>query len=513
MRYIRTFSIISVCIFVLSVLACTDDTPVYPVWEYGGGSSEEEPEPPETVGPLTAIKAIRNPERGYNLESNYFAHSLENPWHKVFYPNLWIPEVATLNNALPDSLSLTQLTFYLSDFVGKDISPEAFENMQKVLDNAKEVGYKVHIVFAYDYDPYATEADFDDVFRHLKQLKPFMEKNIGIIDLWRMGFIGAWGEGNQSPMSTDWDNKTKLVKEILDAYPDRFMALRYPSHLAEFIRRGLGDEYVKRVGYTNDYFTASEHPAAPGNDYTFGSPDYVQVQEKGPYVKVVGEIPYDEETAWGLDFLISVPNSIRALKEHHYSAFDVTQNNALNFANWKKYELTPDALKNMNVLFDDSYFRNEEGKWVARSAYQFIRDHLGYRLYADFEKTKLEVVNGQLNYNITIYNTGFSTLLNPRPVKLVFLDEQHNPVQIVDLDADPRSWQPHDPKTNDFKQIYHVIKGNIPVSLSGKYTIGLWLPDPTEELRDMDVFSIIFANTKIIRTGSYRINIIGEVNF
>ncbi len=516
MRHITLFSILIICMSMLSVLSCADDKATFPVWEYEGerGEDSENPGEPEEVGPLTSIKAIRNPERGYNLESNYFSHNLRNPWHNVSFPSLWIPEIATMNNALPDSLTLTQLTFYLSDFVGKDISQGAFDNMQRVFDDAKELGYKIHIVFAYDYDPYATDAEFEDVFRHLEQLKPFIRDNIGIIDLWRMGFIGAWGEGNQSPMSTDWDNKTKLVKGILDAYPDRFMALRYPSHLARFIERGLGDEYVKRVGYTNDYFTASEHPAAPGNDYTFGSADYAQVMEKGPYVKVVGEIPYDEDTQWGLDFLISVPNSIRALKEHHYSAFDVTQNNALNFANWKRYELTPAALKEKNVLFDESYFRSDEGKLVARSAYQFVRDHLGYRLYMDKEDSKLEVTGGELNYDITVYNTGFSTILNPRPIKLVFVDGQDNMAQIVDLDnVDPRTWQPCDPQLNDFKQIYHNIKGNVPVSLSGNYKVGLWMPDPTDELEEIADFSIIFANTEIIHTEKHRISIIGEVNF
>ena len=515
MNIFKLFSIVSIFAMALSVQSCTDDPSTQSVWQYPGSGTEEpeEPgEPEEPIGPLTSIKAIRNPERGYNLESNYFAHNLANPWHNVSYPSLWIPDIETVNNVKDDGVTLSQLTFYLSEFVGKDISPEAFDNMQEVFDSARDLGYKIHIVFAYDYNSYATEAAFEDVFRHLAQLKPFIEKNIGIIDLWRMGFIGAWGEGNQSPMSNDWENKTKLVKGIIDAYPNRFMALRYPSHLAKFMELGLGNEYVKFVGYTNDYFTASEHPRAPENDYTFGSADYAQVEEKGPFVKVVGEIPYDEDTEWGLHFLISVPNSIKALKEHHYSALDVTQNNGLNFANWKRYELTPDDLKKANVLFDDSYFRNEEGKLVKRSAYQFVRDHLGYRLYVDREKTKLEANGGKLAYDITVYNTGFSTILNPRPIHLVLVDAQGNIAQSVALNsADPRNWQPYDPAKKDYKQIYHTIKGETAVTVSGKYKVGLWLPDPTDELKEINTFSIQFANTPVVETDNYRINIIDEI--
>lgn len=496
-----------------TLFSCSKDIKVFPVWEYGdehGGS--EEPAEPEIVGPMTSIKAIRNPERGLNLESNYFVHNLNNPWHAATFPTLWIPDIETLNNTTADSLTLTQLTFYLSDFVGKDISQQGFNNMQRVLDDAVGLGYKVHIVFAYDYDPYATNAVFTDVFRHVDQLKPFIQQNLGVIGLWRMGFIGAWGEGNQSPMSFDWDNKTILIKKILDAYPDRFMALRYPSHLQEYTTRGLEADYVKRVGYTNDYFTASEHPAAASNDYTFGSADYAQVQDKGPFVQVVGEIPYDEETVWGLDFLISVPNTIKIFKEHHYSAFDVTQNNALNIANWKRYEIKPTELQKMKVLFDDSYFRNEQGQLVARSAYQFIRDHLGYRLYVDNEQTKMTIQEGQLDYNITIYNTGFSTVLNPRPVKMVLLDESGRIVRNIDLEGvDPRTWQPHDPSKRDYVQIYHHLQGQVSLPASGKYKVGLVLPDPTNELEGIPEFDIIFSNTPVVYTDSYRINIVGEI--
>lgn len=503
------------CLFIglLTCLSCSKKIAVYPVWEYGGEySGGEGPNGPEIVGPMTSILPIRNPERGLNLESNYFAHNLKNPWHEATFPTLWIPDVAVLNHAQADSLSLTQLTFYLSDFVGKDISTQAFDNMQRVLDDAVRLGYKAHIVFAYDFNSYATNAAFTDVFRHLEQLKPFVLRNLGVIGLWRMGFIGAWGEGNQSPMSNDWANKTLLVQKILDAYPDRFMALRYPSHLQEFVKRGLVSDYVKRIGYTNDYFTASEHPAAVGNDYTFNSEDYRQVQENGPFVQVVGEIPYDENTVWGLDFLISVPNTIKILKEHHYSAFDVTQNNALNIANWKRYEIKPADLQRMKVLYDDSYFRNAEGALVARSAYQFIRDHLGYRMYFDRKQTELHVEGGFLNYNIKLFNTGFSTILNPRLVKMVLLDESGAIVSNVERkDVDPRTWQPHDPAKRDYVQIYHSIKGQLSLPMSGKYRVGLLLQDPTNELKDRRYFDIVFANTPIVYTDNHRINIVGEI--
>src|SRR5690606_15765402 len=156
---------------------------------------------------------------------------------------------------------------------------------------------------------------------------------------------------------------------------DRQTTIRYPVQ-KDKIR--LEKPYLDRIGYNNDYFTASEHPRAPDNDYVFGTPIYEQVKKEAPYVKVIGEIPYAEATEWGLHTIISVPNSLRALRDHHYSLFDITQNNELNIKHWKSYMLTPQQLDELNLLYDASYFE-EAGKAVGRSAYDFIRDHLGYR--------------------------------------------------------------------------------------------------------------------------------------
>jgi hypothetical protein len=75
-----------------------------------------------------------------------------------------------------------------------------------------------------------------------------------------------------------------------------------------------------RIGYANDYFTAGEHPLAPGNDFVPNTDDYKQITEE---VKVnnfymSGEIPYNEDTEWGLAELISPIKSLRILREHLY---------------------------------------------------------------------------------------------------------------------------------------------------------------------------------------------------
>lgn len=458
-------------------------------------------------------EAIWNPERGFHLESNYFVHNLQNPFHPISYPQGWIDELNERYGSTTDKLTSLQLYLYLTAYVGKDIPSDAFDTMQKLFDAVKNKGYKMVLRFAYDTDYGSTNANFNDVFRHLDQLEPFIKKNIGLIDIWQMGFIGAWGEGHSSVMTKDYVNRSKMVKRILDIFEDRQTTVRYPVEKDKFT---LAPHYMKRMGYNNDYFTASEHPLAPENDYVFGTSAYDQVKAESPYVKVIGEIPYAENTEWGLHKIISVPNTLKALRDHHYSLFDITQNNELNIKHWRTYRLTPQLLDSLQLLYDVSYFEHD-GKKVGRSAYDYIRDHLGYRFYIDNSSTKLIKKGKSLHYDIAIKNVGFSTLHNPRPMFLVLIDDNNRIISTEKLEVDPRSWQPYDKIGESLKPLLHKVKGEVSVHSKGIIKVGLWLPDPDPALQYIEPYAIQFANEnmEVWKGGnkSYRVNIIGIKEF
>lgn len=463
---------------------------------------------------MKSISAIHNPERGLFLESNYFAHNLKNPWLDTGakdFPNGYIEYMTSSFICANDSLSEIQLYIYLTEYVGKDIEQEAFDNMQTLFDQTREKGYKIILRFAYDYSTGATDVTFDDIFRHLNQLKPIIQKNIGLIDIWQIGFVGAWGEGHSSPLSNDWDNRGELARRLLDIFTDRQITVRYPVNKNKL---GLTEEQNMRCGFHNDYFTASEHPLAPDNDYVSGTAVYSLVENESPYVKIAGEIPYAENSKWGLHSTFSVPNALRALRDHHYDAFDVTQNNGVNIAHWKEYKLSAQMLSMQHILFEDEYFLDENGEYVYRSAYEFIRDHLGYRLYFDWEKTKLSVSGTSLDYDISIRNVGFSAIKNPRPVYLVVINESGQVVQKELVNEKPSNWQPFDSGLKTYDVLTHKITGSFLLNISqGTYKVGLWLPDPTELLNDNSRYAIRFANRdlELWEGNGYRLNIIDTI--
>ncbi len=480
----------------------------------GSATAESGEKASPMLAKIESIPAIHNPERGFFLQSNYFVHNLKFTWDrsKVF-PEMWLGKDRLKEfDAENDELSEIQLYFYLTDYVGKDLDKNAFDNMQKVLDDARRRGAKVILRFAYDNTPRATKVKFEDIFRHLDQLKPFIHKNIGLIDMWQIGFVGAWGEGNNTSLNSDWKNRAKLAKRMLAIFQDRQITIRYPRFKKRY---SLTEAENRRCGFHNDYFTASEHPLARNNDYTLNTETYKIVAEESPYLKVAGEIPYAQTGKWGLHKIFSVTNTLKALRDHHFSAFDITQNNKLNIAHWKKFKVSPQLLLENKILFENEYFQNAKGEPCARSAYEFIRDHLGYRLYFDFEKTKLTVNGSKLDYEIHLRNTGFSAIHNPRPVYLVFIDKANRVKQIERLNVSPSDWQPYDPQLSSHNALTHKITGTVTHNLKGVHKVGLFLPDPTKLLMKNPQYSIRFANRgiEIWKNRIFLVNIISKVTF
>ena len=194
-----------------------------------------------------------------------------------------------------------------------------------------------------------------------------------------------------------------------------------------------------------------------------------------------GEIPYKEDTEWGLIELISPMKSLRILREHRYSAFDVTQNFDLNIMSWKQVKLNAALLNDNHILFDESFFKDAEGNEVVRSFYDFVRDHLGYRLNLKSE-SKAEAKSGNLEYDLTITNTGFATVINPKEVYLVLVSQDGQVVKEFKLDTDPKSWIPAtDQEPNQAAK--YTIKGSVEAGVTGTNKEGIWMTEKAEDLK------------------------------
>jgi hypothetical protein len=175
--------------------------------------------------------------------------------------------------------------------------------------------------------------------------------------------------------------------------------------------------------------------------------------------------------------------------------------------------LTLEQVKANRLPVSDGYFEAQ------RTQFEYIRDHLGYRL--ELQRAAFPgavAAGGRLSVRVELINRGFSTLHNPRPVLLVLVSPSGKVVAEAKTDADPRSWQPTAPDDPTYQPLTHRIDGTlrVPARLpQGEYRLGLWLPDAAGELRLDPRYAVRMANDGlpfwVSPEGQYGINLIGDV--
>lgn len=200
---------------------------------------------------------------------------------------------------------------------------------------------------------------------------------------------------------------------------------------------------------------------------------------------------------------------------------------------WKTKELSKEELQMFGMPISNQYFEDENGLSIKRNAYDYIRDHLGYRL--ELQKTTFTQTANQISLNTQIINRGFSAPQNKRTIYMVVLDENNDLIDFKALDNDWRTWQPdkfsNGIENEDYKEngvtsqnLNELKVGGIPLgehrsnwhhepitgyspntySLNtnfnlknvddGLYKIGVFMPDSDPELEKNVAYNVKFSN-------------------
>jgi hypothetical protein len=109
-----------------------------------------------------------------------------------------------------------------------------------------------------------------------------------------------------------------------------------------------------------------------------------------------------------------------------------------------------------------------------------------------------------LNLTVNITNTGFASIMNPRPLYVVLVERDNISLYKTKLELDPRTWEPG---TATFTAKLHV-PSNI---ADGDYQLALWLPDGYESLRDNPLYAVRFANENIWDEAT-GLNVLGKLS-
>lgn len=437
-----------------------------------------------------------------------------------------------------DSVSLVQSYFYLTDLVGKDLSEKDFETMQSYFDELQNLGMKAVLRFAYerDFNGRAPVGPTEkQALAHLDQLKPFLEKNKDLILVVQAGVIGAWGEWHSSVhgLENSDDTKRSILEKLLAVVPnERNVQVRVPDY--KNLLKNTPESY-NRLSFHDDFIVIKADKW--DGDMHEGTNNFDQIVKESPYLVVDGELPWgfwsvgNDPDAPSAGWIIDGHETARRLFLQHYTSLSVIHNYKEKHENtkdlkelpkysmlvWKETPLSESFLKENKMPVSANYFQKKDGSVVERNVFDYIRDHLGYRI----ELQDLSLTNGESKeekeISLSLINRGFSTLFNEHDVYFVLINEAGEVTEFK-TDADIHTWQPYNLDDISHAPLVHQVKSTIklPVdSKEGNYKLGLWIADRSERLKYNPRYAIRTANGDVnwwvSKDKRYGINILTDI--
>lgn len=282
-----------------------------------------------------------------------------------------------------ESFRMVLLALDLSKEEKKDrISEEKLSELKKALSECKRVGMAAIVRAAYQFgdEEYEEPESFDRVLGHAGQVAEVINEYEDIVAAVQAGFIGPFGEWHSSIyVEKDKDDvpyRVKLLEVLLDTLEEGIpVNIRRPAFIREALEYGLD---TGRLGIHNDALLSTWSDMG-----TYGVEGYDR----------------EAELAW-------VQENVK------------TQMNGGEMPSVSQYTRIKNAVKEfraLNITYLNRYYNTEVLQEWGKTTYlgwnglDYIREHLGYRLYLDRAVLPESWKPGEtLRPSIRIKNTGFA---------------------------------------------------------------------------------------------------------
>jgi hypothetical protein len=396
-------------------------------------------------------EALMNPERGFYMQQD------------------------GLPGALPDArsqgLTVVRGLFRLDPHRGSPTLPESYLSaVGATFDQARAMGLKLVVRFAYNYEAGGADAPLDVVLAHIDQLGPVLREHRDVILVIESGFVGAWGEWHSSTNGLDTRAaKERILRRQLARFPPEVkLALRLPRDKRALLGTTpiSGDEAHSgrpraRVGFHNDCVLANETEGGTWEDGEGGRSDAAReyVDRETAHVPMGGETCLLDEIRPDLS---NCDNARSVLAEQGWT------------------------------VLNGGYYDGVLDLWRSGGCYDEIARRLGYRFALAKAEVPDRVTAGtQLGLRVEVRNDGFTAPYNARPVEVVLRHQTTGALTTIPTDADPRFWGAGQTST---VTVNASIPNNAP---AGPHDVLLRLPDPSPRLRDRPEFAVGFANAGV----------------
>jgi hypothetical protein len=442
---------------------------------------------------------------------------------------------------------------YLTDYAARPLPPEKLALLEASFDLMRRNGVKALLRFAYEksFPVNQVGPTKNQILRHIEQLKPVVRRHADVIYVLQAGFIGAWGEWHSAAhiRQDDLEARAEILNGILELCPsNRMTQVRVPRYKSAAIARITGQPPrpltealafaaipEARVGFHNDGVLAGRaHGGTWPEGPQFGvpgNPEFDVLTRESAWVPVDGEL-FWSDLGWkewlGRDGQGRTPEALdvaRYLRLHHFTTLSLAHSYSERegplyaIDRWRVTPVEREALRNAKLSVSDGWFEDAFGNPVSRTLFEYLRDHLGYRLELQRARFPQSAApNSPLTIELELVNCGFATLVNPRQALLTLIAPDEQTVLEFPIVAEPRRWQPYQPGDTNFTMLTHrlTLAPRLPADLApGTYLLGLWLPDPAPALRLDPRYAIRLANRDTTwwmdRAGRYGINLLGTI--
>ena len=468
---------------------------------------------------------LANPERGFRFEIGV-GRLAEDPVKFTHVTDQW-----PFPRFVRDGVTVAQAYCYLTQFHSSSISQEKLDALQADFDRARADGVKFLFRFAYEFDGVGEGPTTERILSHIAQLTPIVRRNIDVIYCLQTGWVGLWGEFHTSVHGAEKDPAAvaEIVKATLEMLPsDRTTMMRRIAY-KEVALKGMGaegeataenawtDAPAARIGFFNDGTLANwwdggtftEEPYADGDNR-----EYERVHREGLYTPVDGELFWTGQ--YSHPVFADGYRAIDRFSYQHYTTFSLVHGHSLldqstkpwTIDGWKVTPVTAEALKFFGIDYDPAYFEGVP----YRTAYEFIRDHLGYRLaVSDAEFSGVPDAASVFTASATLRNYGFSAPVNRRKAEFVILGVDGSVLEIP-TDFDCRLLQPCGPGA-DGKSAHKVsVSIKLPANFQmGKCRVAIWLPDASPSLRYRPDYAVRLASAVPVEiVGGRLLNVLAE---
>ncbi len=415
----------------------------------------------------------------------------------------------------------------LADYRDRDISEGALQILDLFFEQCRStnkrgifrIGY--HLAIQYDHrrnDGSAEElekicATEETMLAHIEQLKPFIAKNKDAIHKLSSGFIGMGGEmayAYQYP-TVNYDKIMKAVIEKLAVPNGLYYTVRQPRYKLDLLKNDPDYKYADIIGYNNDAIfgettkdnwnsgcwqkghsgTREEHNCTflehvPNNWWDYAIETGYRTPQSGELLVNPSYITGDKSTEKipsGLEVITELAHlRYNTISQWHTLGENYGKDNVMQ--RWIDNEvITAEILDKAGIPYDPSWFTDTNGKTLKRNPYEFIRDHLGYKLEA-----QNATFNGKIgkeckvNVDLNLKNYGFSAAfcLNSG---FAILDSEYNVVSAVEA-GEPEKWYGLSPDYYTTERnssvlddiLTHKISAELTLpKKSGKYHIAFYL--------------------------------------